>query len=397
MLRNLTRLVLGLTAIGACFGAWYVVYRDSQAKAAAAPVAKQIELVAVEAVAVRMVPIKDRIELVGSLTPLAQVVVRPRVGGYVRAVNVDLGDEVAEGAEVARLDDSTQAEAVALAEAAKDVAKAQLEAQITERGLADKTLTRQQNLTASGAGTPQQVEQAVAALEITKARVELEEARVEQAQADLLRAKLELQELRQVSPIKGVVAERMIDIGNLAAPDSPLLRIVDLSIVRTTTHVTELDYPLMQVGREADVRVDAFPKQVFAGKVSRVAPVLDELTRTAEVRIDIPNSTGILKPGMYCRVSLRSGVDREGLVIPIAALIDGQQPFVYVIEGTPTVAHRRTIEIRSMGNNLVEVISGLSVDEQVVTLGNRLLTPGQTVTVIPRDETTVDTSTTAVH
>jgi len=386
MLRTLTRLILGLAVIAACFGGWYVVYRDAQAKAAAAPKNKAAEILAVETATVQLAAIGDRIELVGSLAPLAEVVVRPRVGGYVRSLSVDLGDPVDEGAEIARLDDGIQSEAVALAEATLDVAKAQLQAQTTDRDLTDKTLARQKNLAMSGAGTPRQLEEAEAAFEISRARVELEQAKVEQANADLLRAKLDLNELRLVSPIKGVVAERMIDSGNLAAPDAPLLRIVDLSIVRTTAHVIERDYRLMREGLDADVRVDAYPQQVFHGKVSRVAPVLNETTRTADVRIDIPNPDRLLKPGMYTRVSLRSGTERQGLVIPVAALLDGQQPSVMVIEGTPPHAQRRTIEIGATEADLIEVTRGLIAGDQVVTLGNRLVTPGQAVVVVARKE-----------
>jgi len=386
MLRFLTRLILGLAVIAACFGGWYVVYRDAQAKAQAAPKNKTAEVLAVETVIVQVASIGSRIELVGSLTPLAQVVVRPRVGGYVRSLSVDLGDAVEEGAEIARLDDDSQSEAVALAEATLDVAKAQLQAQATERELSEKTLARQKNLAKSGAGTPQDLEQSQAALEIAQARVELERAKVAQANADLLRAKLDMEELRLVSPIKGVVADRMIDVGNLAAPDAPLLRIVDLSTVRTTVHVIERDYRLMRGGLEAEVRVDAYPNVVFQGKVSRVAPVLDEVTRTADVRIDIPNPDRLLKPGMYTRVSLRSGTEREGLVIPVAALLDGQRPSVMIVEGTPALAQRRMIEIGATEGDLVEVTQGLVAGDQVVTLGNRLITPGQAVVVIGRKE-----------
>ncbi len=386
MLRTFIRLILGLAAIAACFGGWYVVYRDAQAKSAAIPKKPPSEVLAVETVPVRQALIGDRIELVGSLTPLAQVVIRPRVGGYVRTLSVDLGDAVAVGAELAQLDDDAQAEAVALAEATMDVAKAQLQAQITERTLSQKILDRQKNLVTSGAGTSQQLEQSEAALSISSARVELEQAKVAQANADLLRAKLDLDELRLVSPIQGVVAARMIDVGNLAAPDAPLLRIVDLSTVRTTAHVIERDYGLMHEGLEADVRVDAYPTSVFRGTVSRVAPVLDEVTRTADVRIDIPNADQRLKPGMYTRVSLRSGTERTGLVIPVAALLDGDRPAVFVVKGTPPKAQQRMIDLGATEGDLVEVTHGLNVGDEVVTLGNRLVVPGQVVTVIVRTE-----------
>lgn len=376
------RLILGLAAIAACFGAWYVTYRDAQAKAAAAPKPKPAEVLAVEVATVQPAPVNERIELVGSLTPVAAVDIRPKVGGYVRSLTVDLGDPVDAGVTLAQLDDKSQQETVALAQAAQDVAQAQLDAQVTDRDLAAKTLGRQKGLVTSGAGTSQQLEQAEAALQIAQARIELEQAKVAQAKAELLRSKLSLAELTLVSPMKGVVASRMVDVGSLAAPDEPLIRIVDLSTVRTTVHVIEKDYRLMREGLEADVRVDAYPGMRFQGRVSRVAPVLDEVTRTADVRIDIPNKDGMLKPGMYARVSLKAGAERESLVIPIAAVLDGQRPAVFVVSGTPPRATRRQIEIGTTLDDTIEVRNGLQLHEIVITLGNRLVLPGQQVAPI---------------
>lgn len=386
MLRVLTRLILGLAAIAACFGAWYVTYRDAQAKAASAPKAKPSEVLAVEVATAQLSPVSDRIELVGSLSPLSMVDIRPKVGGYVRSLKVDLGDPVAAGALLVQLDDESQREAVALAQAALDVTQAQLEAQVTDRDLAKKTLDRQMGLVKSGAGTSQQLEQAEAALLIADARIKLEQAKVSQAQAELLRSKLALEELKLVSPIQGVIAARMVDEGNLAAPDAPLMQIVDLSTVRTTVHVIEKDYRLMRVDLVADVRVDAYPGMKFQGKVTRVAPVLDAVTRTADVRIDIPNADALLKPGMYARVSLRAGTERESLVIPVAALLEGQRPAVYVASGTPPKAERRSIEVGATDEDLIEVTSGLVAGDKVITLGNRLVLPGQPVAVIEARE-----------
>jgi RND family efflux transporter MFP subunit len=388
VLRTLSRLILGLVAIAACFGAWYVTYRDAQAKAAAAPKSKPSDVLAVEVATAQHAPVSDRIELVGSLAPLTMVEIRPKVGGYVRSLKVDLGDPVAAGAELVQLDDESQRESVSLAQAALDVTQAQLEAQVTDRDLARKTLERQKGLVTSGAGTSQQLEQAEAALLIADARIKLEQAKVAQAQAELLRARLALEDLKLLSPVKGVVAARMVDEGNLAAPDAPLMRIVDLSTVRTTVHVIEKDYRLMREGLLADVRVDAYPGMKFQGQVQRVAPVLDQVTRTADVRIDIPNTDGLLKPGMYARVSLRAGTERESLVIPVAAILDGQRPAVYVVSGTPPKADRRSIEVGATDDDSIEVTSGLAAGDRVITLGNRLVLPGQQVAIAPSREST---------
>jgi membrane fusion protein, multidrug efflux system len=377
------RLILGVAAVGACWVAWYIVYQDSQARMQAAPEERRHETPTVEVMPAQQGRIEEHITLVGSLFPDTQTEIRSRVDGYVKAIPVYVGDRVEAGDVVCLLDDTDAREEVSRSQAVLNVAQAQFRAQQTERDLAENTVERMRNLFGSGSSTTQQLETAEANLRIAIARVELEQSRIEEAQVNLQRAKLALENLKLRSSVSGFVAERLISVGDLAKPDTPILRIVDLDVVQTTVHVVEKDYRKVSVGQSAEVTVDAFPEEVFHGKVKRIAPVLDPETRTGAVHLDVENSDRLLKPGMYARVALRSHESREGVLIPQAALLsERDRPSVLVVDLETSQIESRRVTVGTTRGGLVEVRQGLTAEDQVVTLGGQMVRPGQTVNAL---------------
>ena len=386
VLKWISRTLFGLAGIAACWGAWYVVYQDSLAKVNQELPEEKKSKLAVEVVSARQDTIDDRIVLVGSLYPVSQTDVRNRAQGYVVSLPVRVGDQVQVGDTLVLLDDESQREAVTQATAALNVARAQLRAKQTEFSLAERTVARQKKLELSGAGTEQQLEAAEAQLQIAQAGVDLEEANVAQAEADLLQAKLALKDLKLTAPISGYVADRAIDVGDLATSDLPLMRIVNLDVVQTNVQVVEKDYNKIRVGNRAEVTVDAFPGRVFRGVVKRIAPVLDPATRTAQVHIEVDNAEHFLKPGMFARVSLRSNRTRPGILVPIAAVLNAQdRPTVMVAcsdAESGTKVEERRVELGMSDEDTVEILSGLEPGDEVITMGNRLVRTGQEVTAM---------------
>ena len=339
---------------------------------------------AVEVVSVRSQAVEDRIELVGSVEPIASVQIRSRASGYIKTIPQDIGMPVGVDALVVELDDASQQQVVGSFKAILDVAKAQQVSQLAKYNLALKQLERQAELIRSGVSTKQQEEQSAAELKVAKAQLALEEARVEQAQSDHDHSVLGLKELKIVAPLAGIVAERFVEVGDLADPNLPLLRIVDLSIVRTLVHVVEIDHPRIRRGQLATLRVDAYPDRQFHGRVVRKAPILNTGTRTGAVHIEIPNPDGVLVPGMHGRVEIVFSSKARADVVPVSAVIQHQrQPAVFVVSGDPPKSQLRPVKTGIRTHDVVEVLAGLQPDEQVVTLGNRLIKHGQAVTPVP--------------
>ncbi len=363
---------------------WYL-YQDSLASTESEPKEKETELVAVEAVTVRRQHVEDRIELVGSLEPRAEVVIRSRLNGYLKQLPFDLGDRVEAETIVVELDDENTQELVARAEAAEKVAEAQLAAQRAREQQAAREVRRLESLAESGVSTEQEMDNAVAAWDVAKAELKLEEARVNQARSDLERSRITLEELTIETPMAGYVAERNAEVGDLARAEDVLLRIVDLTTVRTTASVVERDYEKVRVGQTASIEVDTYSDQSFVGTVVRKAPVLDPDTRTGRIYIEIDNRSLKLKPGMHARVAIVAD-SRDALVVPTSAILerDGRE-FVFAVDQVTGAARRQVIRTGIRYRDTVEVLSGLSGDAQVVTIGSRMISEGTQLDVTLAD------------
>jgi len=370
--------------LASCLGIGWAVFVDSQHRAETDLPLSRGELVAVEVVGLQTRDIEESLELVGSLEAGRDVEIRSRVSGQIMELTVDVGDRITAGQELVRIDASEQRELVRRAEAAKQVAIAERGAQELRVTAAGQEHRRQRDLRSQGVGTAQQLEAAESKLGIAKAELRLSASKVEQAESELERSRLAVAERRIESPLSGRVASRMVQVGDLAKSDLGLLRIVDLSTVRTTLHVGESDYRELRRGQRAEVRVDTFPDAVFVGHVERLAPVLDPETRTAVVYVAVENSRGLLKPGMYARVRVVLDRHEGASVVPLSAVVDSQgRKTIFVVSGDGQSV--RQVEVRlglTAGDGLVEVLDGLEPADRVVTLGSHLVQDGQQVELV---------------
>ncbi len=374
--------VLAAIILAGSIGLGWLVYQGSLRAVFVPPKQPGARPTPVHVTRMQTMPIEERVDLVGDLDAVAQVEVRSRVSGYITHIGYDVGDFVDSGKPVVSLDDSKSRELVARAEAMLKVAKAQLSAQQARANNAKEEVERVEQLTRSGVSTEQQRLLARTAHEVALAEIDLEKARVAQAESELLSSKLALNENRVTSPISGFVAERPANVGDLANPEALLMRIVDITRVHTMVHIVERDYHKVRVGQPAVVQVDAIPGVSFEGKVIRVAPVLDPSTRTAALQIEIPNPKAQLKPGMYARVSITFNRRPRAEVLPLASLLDlgqEQDSKLFVVSGDPPQVELRHVKTGASDGSMIEILSGLTRDERVVTLGNRMIEPGQRI------------------
>jgi RND family efflux transporter MFP subunit len=165
--------------------------------------------------------------------------------------------------------------------------------------------------------------------------------------------------------------------------------------VKTVIHIVERDYPKVMPGQLAHVTVDSFPELQFEGKVARKAPVLDPLTRTGDVFIEIPNRDKLLKPGMHARVRLVFDRHKEAKVLPVAALHDdGDKRAVFVLSGNPARAALRRVRTGFADGDVVEILSGLGSTDRVVISGGELIKDGETVAGVEQGAATLASSAT---
>jgi Cu(I)/Ag(I) efflux system membrane fusion protein len=181
-----------------------------------------------------------------------------------------------------------------------------------------------------------------------------------------------LRTLTLYSPIAGVVTAKSVVQGSkIAAGDTPF-EITDLSQVWVLADAYESDISRVKVGTSATLHIDALPNRVFKGRVGFVDPLLDPKTRTAKIRVAFANPDLDLKPDMFGEVAFE-GRTREGLRVPLDALIDsGTQKVVFVALGDGRFQPRE-ITVGAQTPEFVEVLSGLSEGDQVVTRANFLI------------------------
>ena len=176
------------------------------------------------------------------------------------------------------------------------------------------------------------------------------------------------------SPIDGVVLEKAALDGLHFASGDTLYRIADLSTVWLLADVFEQDLALVQPGEEAKLSLTAYPDKAFAGKVTFVYPTIAETTRTAKVRIEIPNPDALLKPGMYANVEIAAPVGSAPvLAVQDSAVLDSGTRRIVLVERGAGRYEPRPVTIGRQADGYVEIRDGLKAGEKVVVGANFLI------------------------
>jgi Cu(I)/Ag(I) efflux system membrane fusion protein len=174
------------------------------------------------------------------------------------------------------------------------------------------------------------------------------------------------------SPAAGIVMEKTALAGMRAAAGDTLFKIADLSSVWVIAEVYEQEIGLVSPGQTVRVMLDAYPGRPFDGKVTFIYPTLNAETRTVKVRIELPNPQGLLKPMMYAHVELVTAA-RLALVVPRSSVLDGGKQTLVLVERGEGRFEPRQVKLGMRGDEMVEVLEGVSSGEKVVVAANFLI------------------------
>jgi len=184
------------------------------------------------------------------------------------------------------------------------------------------------------------------------------------------------------APIAGLVGVKQVRVGEQVggAPGSlnPVFTIYSIDNVKIYASVSEKDYSLIRKGTPAEISLDAFPGETFRGRVNNVRPVIDPLSRTTQVEIVLPNPRHRIKPGMFAKVDLILIKKTDIMVIPFDAVLGESDKYVFVAQDGKTVKKPVTLGLQQ-GDD-VEVASGLTEQDKVIVLGERVVSEGSRVT-----------------
>ncbi len=172
------------------------------------------------------------------------------------------------------------------------------------------------------------------------------------------------------APISGFVIEKNAVAGQMVDAGIRLYRIADLGIVWVLAEIYEQDLPFVQLGQEAVVKVASFPDREFRGRVTFIYPTVDAKTRTARVRLEFENPGYFLKPGMFVSAQIQAELAASAVLVPDSAVLrSGAKNTVFVaLDGGKFEARNVALGVEG-GDDFVQVLSGLSAGERIVTSG----------------------------
>jgi len=308
----------------------------------------------VEVANVQTETVRDRFRALGSVEANEIVQIVSEVNAVVRQLPFTEGQVVRHGELLARLDDEEIGAEAHRADALRDQAKVNHE--------------RIRQLFEQKAASPQELDDASAALKVAEADAQLAHAR--------------LNKTRILSPLDGMVGRRLVSPGAFLRVGDSITEVASIDRVKISFAAPERYTAQLHPGAEVEITTTAQPGQVFIGKVNVVNPILDPGTRTVQLLAIAPNPGRRLRPGMSADVSATLAERPGALTIPDEAVFaQGNQNFVYVVSAD-TVS-LRPIGIASRDSARVEVSQGLAAGDVVVRAGYQKLYPGAHVMPIP--------------
>jgi Cu(I)/Ag(I) efflux system membrane fusion protein len=175
------------------------------------------------------------------------------------------------------------------------------------------------------------------------------------------------------APVAGIVTEKKAVQGMRFMPGEILYQIADISSVWVQADVFEQDIAAVSLGQKARIRINAYPGEVFEGRIAYVYPTLKAETRTVPVRIELSNPKGRLKPAMFAEVDIPVAGSTQVVTVPNSAVIDSGNKQVVIVQLGEGRFEPRTVRLGQRGNDFVQVLEGVREGEMVVSSANFLI------------------------
>lgn len=327
--------------------------------------------------------IEDAVSALGNIQPRDYVDVGTQVSGQLRQIHFAAGDQVKAGDLLAELDPTLYQARVDADRAQLENYKAQLEERQARLTLAEQALRRQQNLRRANATSQEVLEQAQAELRVTTAQIAALRAQIGQTESQLRANEASLGYTRIYAPITGTVVSITARKGQTlnANQSAPIvLRIADLAVMTVQTQVSEADVGRLKVGQEAYFSTLGDPDRRYVGTLRQVMPTPEVVNNVVlyPALFDVPNAEGLLMTQMTAQVFFVVARAEDVPTVPASALRaedggttgagpGGKGRTSVMVVGPGGVLERREVEVGVATRTAVEVRSGLSEGEEVVT------------------------------
>jgi len=360
-------------------------------------------------------PLGNSLTIAGEFKPFQDVEVHAKVAGYIRNINVDVGDHVKEGqvlavlevpelaAELSGADAAVRRSEEEIRRAQSDVNRAQSAHAASHSGYArlKQASDARAGLVAQQEIDDSQAKDLEAEAQVSSAEAQLSAARqqLEMAQANQKQYNALANYSRITAPFAGVITARLADTGALiqggtsaSSGVGPVVRLAEVSKLRLVVPVPESAASQIHLGDPVKAHIQAL-NQDFEGKVSRFSDSLDRQTRTMETEIDFANKDGGLIPGMYAEATLSLAKNAQELCVPLEAVARNNNEASVLIVNKNNEIEERKIKLGFEGEAYVQVLAGVAEGDRVVIGGRSQFHPGQKVK--PKDVSDKRTETAA--
>jgi RND family efflux transporter MFP subunit len=401
--------LVGLAALGAAGCS-----HDAPATATEVKAAPEARVIPVTVTTVTERSIQRTIEVVGTFHGLEEVTVSSKSAGRITKILHDVGDTVRAGDVLLEIDDTdyrlaAEESARALESELAKIGLSQLpEGQVKIEDLpsivrnrllvenAERKYLRAESLHAKNVMTQDEFDQnktdfQVAEMNLSQAvldaRATLATARHRNATLTMIRQKLADTKVVAPAPSRGgdprfVVSERLVSEGEMvqSSPPTELFRLVVDNSLKLKVTVPERNVGDLKVGQTAAIAVDAYPNETFEGKVSRINPTVDSVSRTCQIEVLVPNQERKLRPGNFAKIAVLTRQDARAVTIPEESLVSfaGVQKIFVVRDGKAAAIE---VQVGVRGDNWLEVVGDVRPGDQVVTTGYTQLADGMAVRV----------------
>ena len=296
--------------------------------------------------------LSDDVTAIGTLLARESVAIAPETSGRIAEILFEDGARVAAGAPLFKLDSD-------LANAALTEAKARMV-------LAEANYGRSQTLRKSGNLAQSSFDAALYELEVARAAVET--------------AIVHLNKLTISAPFSGTLGFRTVSEGAYVNAGTTLVELDQVDRLQASFSVPELQQALIEVGQQVAVSADALPGQTFSATISAIDPSIDVNGRALQLRADLDNADGKLKPGLLVRLTIK-GVTRQTVTVPESAIVQrGTESFIFVAEDK--TASERKVRLGKRMPGIIEILEGVDAGAEVVVAGTTRLSNGAAIEVI---------------
>jgi RND family efflux transporter MFP subunit len=345
--------------------------------------------------------LSSTLAVAGEFQPYQEVDLHAKVSGYIRRINVDIGDRVKNGEvlavlEVPELNAQVAASKAQIQHSQSEIARAQSEVTYAQADYvavhAAYTRLAEAAKRRPGLIAEQELDDARAKDQDAEAKINVAKSTLEATEGQLAVSKADNQRVQSLedysivtAPFTGVVTMRYADVGSLiqagtasATQSEPVVRVAQSDLLRLRMPVPEEDVAYIHIGGEMQIRVKATGK-TFAGKVVRFTRELNTSTRTMLAEVDVPNPDLSLTSGMYAETTITLQHKSNTLIVPAGAVVrQAGSSYVFVVDSQNRVV-KVPVVVGIEGPNRVEISEGLSENQLVIVSGQSNYEVGQVV------------------